>query len=66
MAGLGETMALTPGIEEEQGASASRLMLFEVTEEGQVRLAYQHPPSRSQIAIDASTIKYNSGVATYE
>lgn len=65
MAELGETMASTAGIEEEQAAPASRLMLFKVTGEGQIRVAYQHPPSQSPIGIDTSTIIYSSGVATH-
>ena len=63
---LGETMASTPGIEEEQAASASRLMLFKFTREGKIPLAYQHPPSPSSIGIDTSIVKYSSSVATHQ
>ena len=66
MVELGQTMTSTPGIEEEHAASASRLMLFKFTGEGQIPLAYQHPPSRSSIGIDTSTGKYSSGVATHQ
>ena len=45
MAVLGETKASTAGIDEEQAAPASTLRLFKVTGEGQIWVAYQHPPS---------------------
>ena len=48
---LGEIMASTASIEEEQAAPASKLMLFKVNGEWKIWVAYQHPPSRSPIGI---------------